>query len=79
MSTPFHQSVEALTCDFQLCTFCLAEGDREEGMLHGFVLGARALKRVVPLCEAHRIRLSFAFELTDRIEQEMHHTTEIKT
>lgn len=65
-----HEHVEALTVESPACMFCLVVGGREEGLLHGFVSGARAsADAVVLLCDAHRIRLSFVFYLHDRVKE----------
>ena len=63
-----HPDVESLTAESTLCTFCVVEGGLEEGILCGFYWGARAAKEgPISLCETHRIRLSFYFELSERI------------
>jgi hypothetical protein len=65
-----HADVERLTVDSTLCTFCVVEGGREEGLLSGFYWGAfAASSRPIAICDAHRIRLSFYFELVERLKE----------
>ncbi len=63
-----HSGVARLTNESTACTFCAAEGDLEIGLLCGFYWGAHAVTNgAISLCDAHRIRLSFYFDLTERI------------
>lgn len=63
-----HPDVERLTVESTLCTFCVVEGGREEALASAFYWGVQAaMDRPISLCDAHRIRLSFYFELSELI------------
>lgn len=56
------------------CVLCCIEGGLEEGLLAGFHAGVMTATRApnepkLPVCVDHRIRLSFYFELADKLAQ----------
>lgn len=63
-----HPVVLETTTEDALCELCVCEeGDREMGLLHGFMVGRDASGRKTSMCFDHRLRLSLMFELREKI------------
>lgn len=68
-----HPRVQQLTVESDLCALCVAQGPPENYLAHGFLVAAQAAldSRPIPVCDTHRIRLSFVFDLNDQVQAEL--------
>lgn len=65
-----HPIVDELTEESSICELCLADTDIEHAKLHIFLIVAHTAldKSKLAVCFKHRARLSFVFDLNDRIK-----------